>query len=101
MQPDTKKVIEEILDLILDENFNESASDECDNNASTDLKINLSHEEIGRIINQRFLDDTVIHYFQKLVKYVNGLQDPLGQKLTLSNVWRSLCNFCMMEDITG
>ena len=82
MPPDTKKIIEEILDLILDENFNESASDEFDNNSSPELKLNLSHEEIDRIINQRFLNDTVIHYFQKLVKNVNGLQDPLlGQKL--------------------
>ena len=80
--PDTKKIIEEIPDLILDENFNQSASDKFDNNSSTELKLNLSHEEIDRIINQRFLNDTVIHYFQKLVKNVNGLQDPLlGQKL--------------------
>ena len=42
MPPDTKKIIEEILDLILDENFNESASDELDNNSSTELKLNPS-----------------------------------------------------------
>ena len=63
MPPDTKKIIEEIPDLILGENFNESASDEFDNNSSTELKLNLNHEEITRIINQRFLNDTVIHYF--------------------------------------
>ena len=44
MPPDTKKIIEEILDLILDENFNESASDELDNNSSTELKLNPSQE---------------------------------------------------------
>ena len=34
------------------------------------------------MINQRFLNDMVIHYFQKLVKNGNGLQDPLlGQKI--------------------
>ena len=57
--------------------------DECFNlNSSTELKLNLSHEEINRITNQRFLNDTVIHDFQKLVKNVNGLQDPLlRQKL--------------------
>ena len=49
--PDKKKIIEEIPVLILDENFNESASDEFDNNLSTELKLNLSHEEIDRIIN--------------------------------------------------
>ena len=84
MPPDTKTIIEEIPDLILDENFNESASGEFDNNlnSSTELKINLSHKEIDRIINQRFLNDTVIRYFQKLVKNVNGFEDPLlGQKL--------------------
>ena len=82
MPPDTKKIIEEIPDLILEENFNESPSDKFDNNLSTELKLNLSHEEIDSIINQKFLNDTVIHYFQKLVKNVNGLQDPLlGQKL--------------------
>ena len=79
MPPDTKTIIEEVPDLILDENFNESASYEFDNNlnSSTELKLNFSHEEIDRIINQRFFNDTVIHYFQKLVKHVNGLQDPL------------------------
>ena len=74
------------LDLVLDENFNESASDEFDNNlnSSTELKPNLSHEEIERILNHKFLNDTVIHYFQKLVNNVNGLQDPLlGQNLNL------------------
>ena len=70
MPPDTKKIIEEIPDLILNENFNESASDKFDNRSNTELKLNLSHEEIDRIINQRFLNDTVIHYFQKLVKNV-------------------------------
>ena len=44
MPPDTKKIIEEILDLILDENFNESASDELDNNSSIELKLNPSQE---------------------------------------------------------
>ena len=63
MPPDTKKIIEEIPDLILGENFNESASDGFDNNSSTELKLHLSHEEITLIINQRFLNDTVIHYF--------------------------------------
>ena len=81
--PDTKKIIEEIPDLILDENFNQSASDKFDNNSSTELKLNLSHEEIDRIINQRFLNDTVIHYFQKLVKNVNGLQSIIGTKVKL------------------
>ena len=84
MPPDTKTIIEEIPDLILDENFNESESDEFDNNlnSSTELKLNLSHEEIDGIIDQWFLNDTVIHFFQKLIKNVNGLQDPLlGQKL--------------------
>ena len=84
MPPDTKTIIEETPDLILDENFNESESDDFDNNlnSSTELKLNLSHEETDRIINQRFLNDTVIHYFQKLVKHVNGLLDPLlGQNL--------------------
>ena len=82
MPPDTKKILEEIPDLILVENFNASASDKFDNNSSTELKLHLSHEEITRIINQRFLNDTVIHYFRKLVKNVNGLQDSLlGQKL--------------------
>ena len=82
MPPDTKKIIEEIPDLILGENFNESASDEFDNNSSTKLELNLNHEEITRMIIQRFLNDTVIHYFKKLVKNVNGLQDSLlGQKL--------------------
>ena len=51
MPPDTKKITEEIPDLILDENFNESASDEFDNNSSSELKLNLSHEEVDRIIN--------------------------------------------------
>ena len=79
MPPDTKTIIEEVPDLILDENFNESASDELDNNlsSSTELKLNLSHEEIDRIINQRLFNDTVIHYFQKLVKHVNDLPNPL------------------------
>ena len=82
MPPDTKKILEEIPDLILVENFNASASDKFDNNSSTELKLHLSHEEITRIINQRFLNDTVIHYFRKLVKNVNGLQDSLlGRKL--------------------
>ena len=84
MPPDMKTIIEEIPDLILNENFNESALDEFYNNlnSSIELKLNLSHEDIDRIINQRFLKDTVIHYFQKLVKHVNGLQDPLlGQTL--------------------
>ena len=84
MPPDMKTIIEEIPDFILNENFNESALDEFYNNlnSSIELKLNLSHEDIDRIINQRFLKDTVIHYFQKLVKHVNGLQDPLlGQTL--------------------
>ena len=38
MPPDTKKIIEEIPDLILNENFNESTSDEFDNNSSTKFK---------------------------------------------------------------
>ena len=102
MPPDTKKITEEIPDLILDENFNESPSDEFHNNSSTELKLNLSHEEIDHIINQSFLNDTVIHNFQKLVKNVNGLQDTLlGQKLNFKECWRSLYNFCMMEGITG
>ena len=82
MLPDTKKIIEEIPDLTLDENFNDSRSDQFGNNSSTELKLNLSHEEIARIIiNQRFLNDTVIHYFQKLIKNFNGLQDPNGRLL--------------------
>ena len=82
MPPDTNTIIEEIPDLLLDENFNESASDEFDNNlnSSTEVKSNLSHEEIDRITNQRFLNVTVIHYFQKFI---------------------FLYNFCMMEEITG
>ena len=35
MPPDMKKIIEEIPDLVLDENFKESASDEFDNISST------------------------------------------------------------------
>ena len=66
MPPDTKKIIEEIPDLILGENFNESASDEFDNNSSTELKLNLNHEEITRIVKKGFLNDTVIHYFKKI-----------------------------------
>ena len=58
MPPDTKMIIE-IPDLILDENFNESASEEFDSNSSTELKLNLSHEETDRIINQRSLNDIV------------------------------------------
>ena len=81
MLPDTKKIIEEIPDLTLGEKFNDSTSDQFDNNSSTELKLNLSHEEIARIINQRFLNDTVIHYFQKLIKNFNGLQDPNGRLL--------------------
>ena len=46
-------------------------------NSSTELKLNLNHKEVDHIINQRFLNDTGIHYFPKLVKNVNGLQDPL------------------------
>ena len=84
MPPDTKAILEEIPDFILGENFYESASDKFDNNlnSSTELKLNLSHEEIDGIIDQRFLNDTVIHFFQKIIKNVDGLQDPLlGQKL--------------------
>ena len=62
----TKMIIEEIPDLILDENFNESASEEFDSKSSTELKLNLSYEEIDRIINQRSLNDTVIRYFQQI-----------------------------------
>ena len=51
MPPDTKMIIEEIPVLNLDENFNESTSKKFDNNSSTKLKLNLSHEEIDRIIN--------------------------------------------------
>ena len=42
MPPDTKKIIEEIPDLISDENFNESASVKFDNNLNlrTILKLN-------------------------------------------------------------
>ena len=66
MPQDTKMIIEEIPDLILDENFNESASEESDSKSSTELKLNLSYEEIDRIINQRSLNDTVIRYFQQI-----------------------------------
>ena len=63
--PDTKTVIEEIPDLILDERFNESASDDFGNNlsSSAQLKSKLSIEIIDRIISQSFVNDTVIHYF--------------------------------------
>ena len=40
MPPDMKKIIEEIPDLILDENFNDWASDEFDNNSDTEIKLN-------------------------------------------------------------
>lgn len=42
MPPDTKKIIEEIPDLISDANFNEIVSDEFDNNLNsrTILKLN-------------------------------------------------------------
>ena len=36
-----------------------------------------------------FLNDTVIHYFKKLIKNVNGLQDPLwGQQLNFKEFFQ-------------
>lgn len=46
--PDTKAIIEEIPDLFLDRNLNESPSDKFDSNlnSSTELKPNFSRKEI-------------------------------------------------------
>ena len=51
MPPDTKKIIEEVPDLFLDRNLNESPSDEfvSNLNSSTELKPNFSHKEIDLI----------------------------------------------------